>query len=246
MQIESSSHVLGDSPATQRDANCRRAVPATDAARQDGHVGPAPVDPGTHRCTGERFGARWVGSFPGPDARYSRHESVGGSGQKSVAATVQRHHVGVIDRRAPVLVHSWLSTMYRNGDRELVGSIELDSADRPPRHNGDRSAEILVEVGLDTAGPELSEHLDACADRIRHALDHLPELTRYVCRHAPREWVRYQSAQPGSQLIDRIFLDGFEVSSQGLVSLAFDFGDLDMLILRLDRQGSGQAVLLRP
>jgi hypothetical protein len=67
----------------------------------------------------------------------------------------------VIDRRAPVLTHSWLGSLYRNGDQELIGSIELDPAIRPPRDNGDRDAEVLLEVGAIGPGPELDAHLDA-------------------------------------------------------------------------------------
>jgi hypothetical protein len=36
--------------------------------------------------------------------------------------------IWVIDRRAPILVHAWLGPLHRNGDQELIGSIELDPA----------------------------------------------------------------------------------------------------------------------
>lgn len=80
----------------------------------------------------------------------------------------------MIDRRAPVLRHSWLGSLYRDGDQELIGSIELDPAIRAPRDNGDRDAEVLLEVSLD-----------------------------------------------------------------------FDFGDLDLLVVRLDPAGNGEAVFLQ-
>jgi hypothetical protein len=43
----------------------------------------------------------------------------------------------------------------RDGDQELIGSIELDPAIRPPRDNGDRDAEVLLAVGAIESGPEL-------------------------------------------------------------------------------------------
>jgi hypothetical protein len=100
----------------------------------------------------------------------------------------------VIDRRAPVLTHSWLGSLYRNGDQELIGSIELDPAIRPPRDNGDRDAEVLLEVGAIGPGPELDSHLDACTARIRQALDRLPDLKHYALDHAPPGWVQYSCA----------------------------------------------------
>lgn len=151
----------------------------------------------------------------------------------------------MIDRRTPVLVHSWLGPMYSNGNWELAGSIQLDSAIRLPRKNGKRDAEIIVEVEVTMPGPQLSEHLDTCANRIRKALDHLPDLKCYACQHAPAEWLRSQTAQPGPRLIDRLFLDSLEVSSQMKLTVAFDYGDLDMLVLQLDQHGKAREVLLR-
>jgi hypothetical protein len=130
----------------------------------------------------------------------------------------------VIDRRAPVLRHFWLGSLYRDGDQELIGSIELDPAIRAPRGNGDRDAEVLLEVGGLEPGAELDAHLDACAARIRQALERLPDLKRYALDHAPPSWAQYYADQPGLPLADRLFLDGLLVSRQLLVSLAFDFG----------------------
>ena len=151
----------------------------------------------------------------------------------------------MIDRRAPVLTHSWLGSLYRNGDQELIGSIELDPAIRPPRDNRDRDAEVLLEVGAIGPGPELDAHLDACTARIRQALDRLPDLKHYALDHAPPGWVQYYAAQPGLPLADRLFLDGLQVSRQLLVSPDFDFGDLDLLVVRLDPAGNGETVFLQ-
>jgi len=151
----------------------------------------------------------------------------------------------VIDRRAPVLTHSWLGSLYRNGDQELIGSIELDPAIRPPRDNGDRDAEVLLEIGAIEPGTELDAHLDACAARIRQALDRLPDLKLHALDHAPPGWARHYAAQPGPPLAGRLFLDGLQVSRQLLVSLDFDFGDLGLLAVRLGPAGHGEAVFLR-
>jgi hypothetical protein len=153
--------------------------------------------------------------------------------------------IWVIDRRAPILVHAWLGPLHRNGDQELIGSIELDPAIRPPRNNGGRDAELLLEVNVIAPGPELSAQLDACAMRIRQALDRLPDLKRYALDRAPADWARYCTARPGPPPPDRLFLEGLQVSKQLLVSLAFDFGDLDLLIVRLDHSGNGAEVTLQ-
>ncbi len=94
-------------------------------------------------------------------------------------------------------------------------------------------------------GPELDVHLGACAAHIRDALDRLAALRRYAVDHAPADWGRYYAAQPGLPLPDRLFLDG-EVSEQLLVSLVFDFGDLDQLTLSLDHDGAAARVFLIP
>jgi hypothetical protein len=44
----------------------------------------------------------------------------------------------MIDRSAPVLVHTWLGPLYRDGDQELIGSIELDPA---------AGAEVVTSAG---------------------------------------------------------------------------------------------------
>jgi hypothetical protein len=151
----------------------------------------------------------------------------------------------VIDRRAPVLTYSWLGPLYRNGDQELIGSIELDPAIRPPMSNGGRDIEILLDAGTIEPGPDLETHLGACAACISKTLDRLPDLKRYALDHAPPGWVRDCGTQPGPPLADRLFLEGLQVSRQLLVSLAFDFGELDLLMVRLDHEGNGEAVFLQ-
>jgi hypothetical protein len=152
----------------------------------------------------------------------------------------------VIDRSAPVLVHVWFGPLYRDGDQSLIGWIDLDAAVRPPRNDGSRDVEIVLETGTMEPGPELAVHVGACAARIRDALDRLSGLKRYAVDHAPAGWARYYAAQPGLPLPGRLFLEGIEVSEQLLVSLVFDFGDLDLLTLSLDHDGAAARVFLAP
>ena len=58
--------------------------------------------------------------------------------------------------------------------------------------------------------------------------------------------MRHYEAEAGPELPDRLFLDSIEVTWTLHVSLAFDFGDLDMLLVRLDQWGKGEEVVLRP
>lgn len=145
-----------------------------------------------------------------------------------------------------MLVHAWLGPLYRNGTDELAGSIDLDPAVRMPRRTGAQDAEILLEVQAVSPGPGLEAHVDSCAACIRRALDRLPELKRYAIDHAPPEWLRHYEAQPGPPLTNRLFLDAIEISPLLRVSLVFDFGDLDQLVVGLDDQEDGHQVCLRP
>jgi len=152
----------------------------------------------------------------------------------------------VIDRSGPALVHAWLGAMYQDGTDGLIGWIDLEPAVRPPRDDGSRDIEIVLETGALEPGPVLGAHVGACAARIRDALERLPGLTRYALEHAPAGWAGYYASQPGPPLPDRLFLDGIRVSEQLLVSLDFDVGDLDQLTLRLDREGAAERVFLTP
>jgi len=58
-------------------------------------------------------------------------------------------------------------------------------------------------------------------------------------------WARHYAAQPGPPPADRLFLEGLRVTEQLFVSLDFDFGDLDLLTLRLDHADAGDEVSLQ-
>jgi hypothetical protein len=103
----------------------------------------------------------------------------------------------VIDRSAPVLVHVWFGPLYRDGDQSLTGWIDLDAAVRPPRNDGSRDVEIVLETGTMEPGPELAVHVGACAARIRDALDRLSGLKRYAVDHAPAGWAVITPPSPG-------------------------------------------------
>jgi hypothetical protein len=65
----------------------------------------------------------------------------------------------VIDRSAPVLAHVWFGQMYRDGHQALIGWIDLDPAVRPPRNDGRRDMEVLLETGTMEPGLPLPDRL---------------------------------------------------------------------------------------
>ena len=147
---------------------------------------------------------------------------------------------------APAIVHPWLGELYRHGQRELRGSIDVDPAVRLPRANGGRDVEILLELADTDRGPGLQAFVEYCAGRIMTVLTDLPSTKRHAVEHAPQGWSEHDVTQPGGPLIDRLFLEGIEVDRERRMSVLFDFGDLDLLVVRLDGHGQAESVLVQP
>ncbi|MBM9510400.1 hypothetical protein [Actinacidiphila acididurans] len=148
--------------------------------------------------------------------------------------------------RRPLLHHEWLADVWKQGDGTLLASISVDPAVRAPRMNGHGDAEVLLDFGEVEPGPDLDRRLTVVVARIRHALAALPEIVAYAVAHGPRRWRdHYERADP-QPLADRLFLEGFGVDAELNLSVWFDFGDLDMIVVALDAYGRGQAVELRP
>jgi hypothetical protein len=160
----------------------------------------------------------------------------------------QRHRrwddVGVPDGSGPVLVHPWLGSLrwYRPG--QMIGSIDLDPAVRPPRINGHRDVEVLLHVMPGVTGVDLGDHVDRCAVSIRDALRRLAVMRQYTAAHAPESWGLQYAPESGTPA-DLLFLDGIEAGSDAGVLLMFDFGDLDQLVTRLDAEGNAAEVRVR-
>src|SRR5690242_14196665 len=108
---------------------------------------------------------------------------------------------------APPIVHPWLGALHWHEQSELLGSIDIDPAIRPPRSNFSRDAEVLLEVVASGPGSSLQSHVEDCAARIKRVLTDLPLIQRYAVEHAPREWADHNEPQAGGSLIDRLFLD---------------------------------------
>jgi hypothetical protein len=131
----------------------------------------------------------------------------------------------------------------RYGDQELLGSIDVDPAVRPPRRNGDRDVEVLIACcGIPADG--LSAHLARCQNAAVLVLGHLPRIRRRVAAMAPPELAE-AFGWPRRPLIKRLFLDGLDFDSAGQVTAAFDFGHLNQLTARADPLGKVTAVNLR-
>ncbi len=150
------------------------------------------------------------------------------------------------DRSSPLVCDAWLGPLWRHGDHELVGSVSIDPAVRPARHDGATDAEVLLDIGSTELGPELNARVSLAAARIRAALANLDEIKRFGVEHAPADWRGYYEAPGTTPLVERLFLDGFEVSYALEVAVCFDFGDLDTLVVRVDATGCGMSVELRP
>jgi len=77
------------------------------------------------------------------------------------------------------------------------------------------------------------------ASRVQAALAALDEIKDYAAEHAP-------SLLPGlAPLRDALFLEGFTISATG-TEIAFDYGDLDMIVVQADPSGQCHSVVLCP
>ena len=138
--------------------------------------------------------------------------------------------------------HPWLGTVRHHGEGRMLASIEIDPAVRPARMNGQTDAEVLITVEPGLSGPALDAVLEMSAERIRIALADLDGIKVFALAHAPGSWRRHYEAVEGPPLEERLFLEGFAVTSPVEMEVAFDFGDLDMLVVRLDARGRGRDV----
>jgi hypothetical protein len=145
-----------------------------------------------------------------------------------------------------VVQHPWLGTVRRYGEDQVIASIEIDPAIRPARMNGETDAEVLITAGSSLSGSALDTVLEAAVERIRAALADLDGIKVFALAHAPGGWRRHYEAIEGPSLEECLFLEGFTVVSPAEMEVSFDFGDLDMLIVRLDARGHGRDVQIVP
>jgi hypothetical protein len=145
-----------------------------------------------------------------------------------------------------VVQHPWLGTVRRHGEDQMLASIEIDPAIRPARMNGQTDAEVLITAEPGLSGPALDTVLETSAERIRAALADLDGIKVFALAHAPDGWRRHYGAIAGPPLEERLFLEGFAVVSPVEMEVDFDFGDLDMLSVRLDVRGRGRDVRIVP
>jgi hypothetical protein len=140
------------------------------------------------------------------------------------------------------LQHPWLGVMWPHGADQLLAQIEIDPVIRPARANGETDAEVLITLGSAQSDAALDTVLATAVERIRAALADLDSIRAFAVEHAPRDWRRHYEAIEGLPLRERLFVESFAVTSPTEMEISFDFGDLDMLVVRVDAQGRGQDV----
>ena len=138
---------------------------------------------------------------------------------------------------AASIEHPWLGTVRRHGDEQLIAFISIPPGIRPARANGDASAEVLIAGASPTA--DLPSLADDAASRVQAALAALDAIKDYAAEHAPS-----LLAAPAS-LRNALFLEGFTISATG-TEIAFDYGDLDMIVVQADPGGQCHSVVLCP
>lgn len=150
------------------------------------------------------------------------------------------------NRLTPLIRHEWLGDLYRYEDNALIGELQIDPRVRSPRNDGRTDAEVLLELGSIEPGPRLDAQLATITTRIKAALANLAAIRAYGVEHGPADWRAHYEPLDDRPLVERLFLDGFEVNDALDVTACFDFEDLDTLIVHLDLDGHGRAVRLRP
>ncbi|UXX91418.1 hypothetical protein N7U49_01850 [Streptomyces sp. AD2-2] len=142
--------------------------------------------------------------------------------------------------------HPWLGTVRRHGEGQMLALLQVDPAVRPARMNGQTDVEVLITVEPGLNGPALDAVVEMSAERIRIALADLGDIKAFALAHTPGGWRRHYEAVERTSLEDRLFLEGFAIVSPVEMEVAFDFGDLDMLVVRLDARGRGRDVRIAP
>jgi hypothetical protein len=133
--------------------------------------------------------------------------------------------------------HSWLGEVRRYGEDQLLATIDIDPAIRPARLNGETDAEVLIAAAPDLSGSALDAVLAQATERIRAALANLDSIKSFALTHAPSDLHYYYPEVAETPLRDRLFLEGFTVTTSADMEVSFDFGDLDTLVVQLDEQG---------
>jgi hypothetical protein len=193
----------------------------------------------------------WIDEWPRPeirlvpaDPRYRREDFATWIQQQAspaAAAFRERHPSGSGGTEASI-EHPWLGTVRRHGDGQLIASIGIPPAIRPARASGDASAEVLIEGAGATA--DLPALADDAASRVQAALAALDDIKDYAAEHAPGLLAGNRLPAPAS-LRDALFLEGFAISAAG-TEIAFDYGALDMIVVRADPGGQCHCVVLCP
>ncbi len=108
-------------------------------------------------------------------------------------------------------------------------SVRLPASVRRPADNGDDRLEVEFN------GPCDAERLNRGLEALGERLPLLDELVDYAAAHAPEAFTVEPSA---------LWLTGMQFLPSGEMSLLFDFGDLDLLVLNLSTDGRRQVRLV--
>jgi hypothetical protein len=138
--------------------------------------------------------------------------------------------------------HPWLGSVRRHGDDQLIAHINVPPAIRPARANGDTDAEVLIEGASAAADPRMLA--DDASARVQAALTCLDAIKAYADEHAPELLTRHQLPAPPS-LGENLFLEGFTIAAS-YTEIAFDYGALDMIVVRAGTDGQCHSVSLCP
>lgn len=123
---------------------------------------------------------------------------------------------------------------------QLLGHLDVPSAIRSARLNGQTDAEILLKID---PCRDFADLIADAAARVRVGLADLERIKDYALAYAPAGWREYYEKDDRVSLRARLFFEGFTISS-AVTEVLFDFGDLDLLIVELDPAGNGRRVYL--
>lgn len=210
-----------------------------------------PFDPGRWPALGTvtSFTVWWIDERPQirlmpADPRFRREDfgtRIQQQATPAAAAFRERRSPGLGGTEASI-EHAWLGTVRRHGEGRLIAHISIPPAIRPARASGDTSAEVLIEGVSETA--DLLTLADNASSRVKAALATLNAIKDYAAEHAPGLLASNRLPVPAS-LRHALFLEGFTISGSATES-AFDYGALDMIVVRSDPSGQCRSVSLCP